>query len=157
MCFIPLCEIYMYVCLIFVRKVSPFFSEDVISCLTYATCRQPKPGKWSVFLLTVSSLAFMLPWQFAQFVLLTQQLSLLVIYSLTLVGPTHFLSMTSSLCLALVANIILQFGNTLLLTSFLPPCLVTCLVSEWFFLALYKCIRCQGTNTNYMYVCYLCA
>ena len=102
----------------------------VISYLTHALCRQPRPGKWSVYLLTLSSLAFMLPWQFAQFVLLTQQISLLVMYSLTLVGPTHFLPMTSSLCLALGANIILQFGNTLLLTSFLPPCLVTCLVSE---------------------------
>ena len=99
-------------------------------CLVDAPCRQSKPGRWSVLLLTVSSLAFMLPWQFAQFVLLTQQLSLLVVYSLTLIGPTHFLSMTSSLCLALVANIILQFGNTLLLTSFLPPCLVSCLVSK---------------------------
>ena len=71
----------------------------------------------------------MLPWQFAQFVLLTQQLSLLAVYSLTLIGPAHFLSLTTSLCLALLANIILQFGNTLLLISFLPPCLISCLVS----------------------------
>ena len=92
-------------------------------------CRHPRPGKWQITLLTLSSLAFMLPWQFAQFVLLTQQLSLAVVYSLGLVGPAHFLSITLSITLALLANIALQFANTLLLTSFLPPCLLTCLVS----------------------------
>lgn len=91
--------------------------------------RQAKPGKIHCLLLTLSSLIFMLPWQFAQFVLLTQQLSLLAVYSITLIGPTHFLCVTTSLCLALAANIVLQFGNTLLLTSFLPPCLMVCLVS----------------------------
>ena len=91
--------------------------------------RCPKPGKVQILLLSLSSLAFMLPWQFAQFVLLTQQLSLLVVYSLALIGPAHFLRVTISLILALIANIILQFGNTLLLTSFLPPCLLVCMVS----------------------------
>ena len=91
--------------------------------------RQAKPGKIHCLLLTLSSLIFMLPWQFAQFVLLTQQLSLLAVYSITLIGPAHFLCITTSLCLALAVNIVLQFGNTLLLTSFLPPCLMVCLVS----------------------------
>ena len=72
----------------------------------------------------------MLPWQFAQFVLLTQQLSLAVVYSLGLVGPAHFLSVTVSIVLALLANVVLQFGNSLLLTSFLPPCLAMSLVSS---------------------------
>ena len=98
------------------------------ACLHY-TFRQTKPSKLHILLLTLSSLAFMLPWQFAQFVLLTQQLSLLVVYSMTLISLAHFLWMTISLTLALVANVILQFGNTLLLTSFLPPCLIICLVS----------------------------
>ena len=101
-------EYYMYVC----------------SC-----CRHPRPGKLQVFLLSLSSLSFMLPWQFAQFVLLTQQLSLAVVYSLGLVGPSHFLSVTLSIAVALFANILLQFANTLLLTSFLPPCLLVSMVS----------------------------
>ena len=83
-----------------------------------------------MFLLSLSSLAFMLPWQFAQFVLLTQQLSLAVVFSGGLVGPAHFLYITLSIALALLANILLQFANTLLLTSFLPPCLVSCIVSD---------------------------
>ena len=92
--------------------------------------RSHRPGKLQVLLLSLSSLTFMLPWQFAQFVLLTQQLSLAIVYSLGLVGPAHFLSVTVSIALALLANVILQFGNSLLLTSFLPPCLLMSLVSS---------------------------
>ena len=116
-----------------VRVLFPYrgmgFHTSQCVCLSVCTCRNRQPGKLQILLLSLSSLAFMLPWQFAQFVLLTQQLSLAVVYSLGLVGPAHFLSVTLSIVVALLANIVLQFGNTLLLTSFLPPCLLVCLVS----------------------------
>ncbi|RXM27196.1 putative C-mannosyltransferase DPY19L1 [Acipenser ruthenus] len=66
--------------------------------LTYIL-RSPRPGKFAFVALGVSNVFFMLPWQFAQFVLLTQ-ISLLVCF-------------------------VLMFGNAMLLTSFYASSLVT--------------------------------
>ena len=138
-------------------------------------------GLWSV--LVTSTLAFLLPWQFSQFTLLTQVswyilihpsphlslspppslslspppslkvLSVLVVHCLRLIPSQKFLQILAamavswppispspslplplslsspSLQLAFALNVVLQFGNTMLLTSFLPSCLLTCTVS----------------------------
>lgn len=70
----------------------------------------------------------MLPWQFAQFALLTQVLALFGIYLLRLIDMRKFQLIILSLSVSFVLNVILQFGNTLLLSSYYASCLLTCLV-----------------------------
>lgn len=76
----------------------------------------------------VISLLFMLPWQFAQFTLLTQVLCLQAVYSIRLIPQTKFIALLCSLGLSLLFNTVLQFGNTLLLFSYLAFSIPACLV-----------------------------
>ena len=76
----------------------------------------------------VSSTLFLLPWQFSQFVLATQCLCLLVLYVTRLLPRPHVLGLYWSVSIALLINIVLQFGNSLLLTSLFPCTVMACLV-----------------------------
>jgi hypothetical protein len=91
--------------------------------------RQRRPSLLQYSLLTTVSLAFLLPWQFSQFVLVTQTFSLLTLHSLRLIPSTTLCGIFLSLASALVGNIVLQFFNSLLLFSLLPSSLLSCLVS----------------------------
>ncbi|KAM7539395.1 hypothetical protein Aperf_G00000057950 [Anoplocephala perfoliata] len=114
--------------------------------------RQPSRRSLHFFGYILLLLAFQLPWQFAQFALLTQLLSLMITYALVamvmVISPSSHQSASSSTCdvtvvllcslarrlleilgcqmVALTVSWILQFGNRLLLTSMYLPCLAGC-------------------------------
>ncbi|XP_053875296.1 probable C-mannosyltransferase DPY19L1 [Malaclemys terrapin pileata] len=85
--------------------------------LTYIL-RTPNINRGSLIALCVSNVFFMLPWQFAQFVLLTQIASLFAVY---VVGYIDSLKLQKILCAhmaSLALCFILMFGNSMLLTSY---------------------------------------
>ena len=92
--------------------------------------------------LTMATLAFLLPWQFSQFVLVTQSLSLLCVHSLRLLPTARLATIYLSLTAALLLNIVLQFCNSLLLTL-LPAAIISCLVSTslhlWSHVKMFVC------------------
>uniref|UniRef100_A0A8K9XVQ6 C-mannosyltransferase DPY19L1 n=1 Tax=Oncorhynchus mykiss TaxID=8022 RepID=A0A8K9XVQ6_ONCMY len=93
--------------------------------------RTHNPSRKTMWALGISNLCFMLPWQFAQFVLLTQGISLLLgEYRLDYV--TKLLSTPLHLQITLAVCFVLMFGNSMLLTSFYA----SSLVSIWGIIAL---------------------
>uniref|UniRef100_A0A8C0GF36 Dpy-19 like C-mannosyltransferase 1 n=1 Tax=Chelonoidis abingdonii TaxID=106734 RepID=A0A8C0GF36_CHEAB len=110
--------------------------------LTYIL-RTPNINRGSLIALCVSNVFFMLPWQFAQFVLLTQIASLFAVY---VVGYIDSLKLQKILCAhmaSLALCFILMFGNSMLLTSYYAASLAVIWVS---FGRIY--FRCLG-----MYFC----
>uniref|UniRef100_A0A8C2T494 Dpy-19 like C-mannosyltransferase 1 n=1 Tax=Coturnix japonica TaxID=93934 RepID=A0A8C2T494_COTJA len=106
--------------------------------LTYIL-RIPNINKGSLIALCVSNIFFMLPWQFAQFVLLTQVRSYLPL---------------CGLFVSLVVCFILMFGNSMLLTSYYAASLVVIWVicrslfhSECLFKIIEGCAWLVGTVT----------
>lgn len=93
-------------------------------------CRKHRPTLLHYCLLAAASLAFLLPWQFSQFVLVTQSFSLLILHALRLVPAATLSRLFLSMAAALTWNIVLQFCNSLLLFSLLPSTLLSCLVSS---------------------------
>uniref|UniRef100_A0A667XTY3 Dpy-19-like 1, like (H. sapiens) n=1 Tax=Myripristis murdjan TaxID=586833 RepID=A0A667XTY3_9TELE len=79
--------------------------------------------------LGISNLCFMLPWQFAQFVLLTQVASLFASYILGYLGAAKMQSILVTHMITLGVCFILMFGNSMLLTSFYASSLVSIWVS----------------------------
>ncbi|KAJ7985524.1 hypothetical protein DPEC_G00352950 [Dallia pectoralis] len=94
--------------------------------------RTHNPSKKAMWALGISTLFFMLPWQFAQFVLLTQVASLFVLYILGYLSPIKMQSLLVTHMLTLVVCFVLMFGNSMLLTSFYA----SSLVSIWGIIAL---------------------
>ncbi|XP_069816454.1 protein C-mannosyl-transferase DPY19L1 [Dendropsophus ebraccatus] len=98
--------------------------------LTYIL-RTPTLGRRSQFLLCVSNVFFMLPWQFAQFVLLTQIASLYVIYVIGYIDSEKFLNILYSHMVSLGLCFILMFGNSMLLTSYYASSLIViCVIAK---------------------------
>uniref|UniRef100_A0A674J670 Dpy-19 like C-mannosyltransferase 1 n=1 Tax=Terrapene triunguis TaxID=2587831 RepID=A0A674J670_9SAUR len=96
--------------------------------LTYIL-RTPNINRGSLIALCVSNVFFMLPWQFAQFVLLTQIASLFALY---VVGYIDSLKLQKILCAhmaSLALCFILMFGNSMLLTSYYAASLAVIWVS----------------------------
>jgi hypothetical protein len=96
--------------------------------------RNQKRGvKWSL-ILALPTVSYMLPWQFAQFVMVTQCLALGGLMAINMLSVGVVMTIIGGISLAFVVNILLQFGNTMLLTSFLPACLLalwtTCIVQH---------------------------
>ncbi|NXS60496.1 D19L1 mannosyltransferase, partial [Brachypteracias leptosomus] len=91
--------------------------------LTYIL-RIPNINTGSLIALCVSNIFFMLPWQFAQFVLLTQIASL---FAVCIMGYIDSCKLQKILCahmVSLVVCFILMFGNSMLLTSYYAASLV---------------------------------
>uniref|UniRef100_A0A8C9N393 Dpy-19 like C-mannosyltransferase 1 n=1 Tax=Serinus canaria TaxID=9135 RepID=A0A8C9N393_SERCA len=109
----------------------PFLVMQML-LLTYIL-RIPSINTGSLIALCVSNIFFMLPWQFAQFVLLTQ------------VSPY---SPLNSLFVSLLVCFILMFGNSMLLTSYYAASLVVISVS-----CLRRIICCAETAVLYCYIC----
>uniref|UniRef100_A0AAQ4QVB4 Dpy-19-like 1, like (H. sapiens) n=1 Tax=Gasterosteus aculeatus aculeatus TaxID=481459 RepID=A0AAQ4QVB4_GASAC len=84
--------------------------------LTYILTRNP--SRTAMVALGVSNLCFMLPWQFAQFVLLTQVASLFASYILGYLAATKMQSILVTHMVTLAVCFVLMFGNSMLLTSF---------------------------------------
>uniref|UniRef100_A0A3P8RQL5 Dpy-19-like 1, like (H. sapiens) n=1 Tax=Amphiprion percula TaxID=161767 RepID=A0A3P8RQL5_AMPPE len=95
--------------------------------LTYIL-RTRNPSRTAMVALGISNLCFMLPWQFAQFVLLTQVASLFASYILGYLAAAKMQSILVTHMITLGVCFILMFGNSMLLTSFYA----SSLVSIWF-------------------------
>ncbi|XP_062517934.1 probable C-mannosyltransferase DPY19L1 [Corticium candelabrum] len=93
-------------------------------CVTW-TLRTKKVGWIQTVAVAATGILFMLPWQFAQFALLTQTVSLFGVYTFSYIGARRLRMMLIGQLIALAVNYILQFGNAMLLTSFFLPCLVS--------------------------------
>ncbi|XP_036395637.1 dpy-19-like 1, like [Megalops cyprinoides] len=94
--------------------------------------RSRSPGRKALFALGISNVFFMLPWQFAQFVLLTQIASLFASYILGYLTPAKMQSLLVTHMISLGVCFVLMFGNAMLLTSFYA----SSLVSIWGIIAL---------------------
>lgn len=97
--------------------------------------RTRNPCKNTMVALGISNVFFMLPWQFAQFVLLTQVASLFASYILGYLRPAKMQSVLVTHMISLVVCFLLMFGNSMLLTSFYA----SSLVSIWGIIALRDC------------------
>ncbi|CAF1121172.1 unnamed protein product [Rotaria sp. Silwood1] len=89
-----------------------------------------------VLLLIGSTVLYMLPWQFAQFTLATQLLSLGLLYILNILPFHQFFFILSAQILSLIISAVLMFGNRMLLTSLFSITLfsfyLVCLVDNFF-------------------------
>ncbi|KAJ8290860.1 hypothetical protein GJAV_G00018450, partial [Gymnothorax javanicus] len=94
--------------------------------------RSRTPGRKAFFALGISNVFFMLPWQFAQFVLLTQIASLFVSYILGYLTPARMQSVLVTHMASLGVCFVFMFGNSMLLTSFYA----SSLISIWGIIAL---------------------
>ena len=92
------------------------------------SCRSPSARATDLALVGVSSVLFLLPWQFSQFVLVTQCMCLLVLHVTRLLSRPHITGLYWTVGMTLLVNIVLQFANSLLLTSLLPCTVIACLV-----------------------------
>ncbi|KAM4688773.1 protein C-mannosyl-transferase DPY19L1 [Discoglossus pictus] len=91
--------------------------------LTYIL-RSPVVVRRSLIALCISNVCFMLPWQFAQFVLLTQIASLFAIYIVGYIASERFLNILYTHMVSLGICFVLMFGNSMLLTSYYASSLV---------------------------------
>ncbi|KFZ56701.1 putative C-mannosyltransferase DPY19L1, partial [Antrostomus carolinensis] len=91
--------------------------------LTYIL-RVPNINTGSLIALCVSNIFFMLPWQFAQFVLLTQIASLFAVCIMGYVDSCKLQKIIFAHMASLVVCFILMFGNSMLLTSYYAASLV---------------------------------
>ncbi|XP_034554591.1 dpy-19-like 1, like [Notolabrus celidotus] len=94
--------------------------------------RTRNPSRTAMVALGISNLCFMLPWQFAQFVLLTQVASLFASYILGYLGAAKMQSILVTHMITLGVCFVLMFGNSMLLTSFYA----SSLISIWAIIAL---------------------
>ncbi|XP_003930783.1 putative C-mannosyltransferase DPY19L2 isoform X3 [Saimiri boliviensis] len=68
--------------------------------------------------LCLSNVAFMLPWQFAQFILFTQIASLFPMYIVGYIEPSKFQKIIYMNTISVILSFILMFGNSMYLTSY---------------------------------------
>uniref|UniRef100_A0A8L0DM31 Dpy-19-like 1, like (H. sapiens) n=1 Tax=Oncorhynchus mykiss TaxID=8022 RepID=A0A8L0DM31_ONCMY len=90
--------------------------------------RTRNPSRKAMWALAISNLCFMLPWQFAQFVLLTQAWPRGIPYYYVNIDSdyvTKLLSTPLHLQITLAVCFVLMFGNSMLLTSFYASSLVS--------------------------------
>uniref|UniRef100_A0A4W3JVV6 Dpy-19-like 1, like (H. sapiens) n=1 Tax=Callorhinchus milii TaxID=7868 RepID=A0A4W3JVV6_CALMI len=78
----------------------------------------------------VANILFMLPWQFAQFVLLTQIASLFATYILGFIDSSKLLEILYAHMISLLLCFALMFGNAMLLSSYYASSLVIVWVSD---------------------------
>ncbi|ELT92907.1 hypothetical protein CAPTEDRAFT_6584 [Capitella teleta] len=92
--------------------------------------RVSKPSYKYSILLAFFTVCFMLPWQFAQFALVTQTLAVFATYMLGFISSRRLKVILVGQGLGLLVSCGLLFGNAMLLTSFFSSCLVTITVSR---------------------------
>ncbi|XP_034985310.2 probable C-mannosyltransferase DPY19L1 isoform X1 [Zootoca vivipara] len=100
----------------------PFLVVQML-LLTYIL-RTQNVNRRSLIALSVSNVFFMLPWQFAQFVLLTQVASVFGIYILGLIDSSKLQKILYAHMASLGVCFVLMFGNSMLLTSYYAAFLV---------------------------------
>lgn len=104
--------------------------------VTY-TIRSGEVGRKVVFWIGISTAAFMLPWQFAQFALLMQTLSLFATYLLGFVAMETVKVVVAGQMAGLLASVVLLFGNEMLVASFFS----SSLFAVWLVLYMEKFLR----------------
>ncbi|GAA6088631.1 dpy-19-like 1, like, partial [Tachysurus ichikawai] len=87
--------------------------------------RTRNPSRNSMVALSMSTVMFMLPWQFAQFVLLTQVASLFASFILGYLSPAKMQALLLTHMVSLGVCFLLMFGNSMLLTSFYASSLIS--------------------------------
>ncbi|XP_039938707.1 probable C-mannosyltransferase DPY19L1 [Hirundo rustica] len=108
----------------------PFLVMQML-LLTYIL-RIPSINTGSLIALCVSNIFFMLPWQFAQFVLLTQIASLFAVCIMGYIDSSKLQKILSAHMVSLLVCFILMFGNSMLLTSYYAASLVVIsAILEW--------------------------
>uniref|UniRef100_A0A2K5Y9E6 Dpy-19 like 2 n=1 Tax=Mandrillus leucophaeus TaxID=9568 RepID=A0A2K5Y9E6_MANLE len=86
--------------------------------------------------LCLSNVAFMLPWQFAQFILFTQIASLFPMYVVGCIKPSKFQKIIYVNMISVIISFILMFGNLMYLSSFYSSSLLMMWLiqgSAWWF------------------------
>uniref|UniRef100_A0A8C4L3F2 Dpy-19 like C-mannosyltransferase 1 n=1 Tax=Equus asinus asinus TaxID=83772 RepID=A0A8C4L3F2_EQUAS len=91
--------------------------------------RATKLYRGSLIALCISNVFFMLPWQFAQFVLLTQIASLFAVYVVGYIDICKLQKIIYIHMISLALCFVLMFGNSMLLTSYYASSLVIIWVS----------------------------
>ncbi|XP_039251491.2 protein C-mannosyl-transferase DPY19L1-like [Styela clava] len=89
--------------------------------------KSPHPCKSQSIWIGLAAFSFMLPWQFAQFALLTQTAAVYALYLLEFIGSYKIKILLYAQIAALGGNFVFQFGNEMLLTSFYASSLVAIL------------------------------
>uniref|UniRef100_A0A2K5TL72 Dpy-19 like 2 n=1 Tax=Macaca fascicularis TaxID=9541 RepID=A0A2K5TL72_MACFA len=79
--------------------------------------------------LCLSNVAFMLPWQFAQFILFTQIASLFPMYVVGYIEPSKFQKIIYVNMVSVILSFILMFGNSMYLSSYYSSSLLMTWVS----------------------------
>ncbi|CAM9207676.1 unnamed protein product [Bubo scandiacus] len=120
--------------------------------LTYIL-RIPNINTGSLIALCVSNIFFMLPWQFAQFVLLTQIASLFAVCIMGYIDSCKLQKILSAHMVSLIVCFILMFGNSMLLTSYYAASLVVI----WGILELSPKVLKSGRREIYIWVIEGCA
>ncbi|XP_073094713.1 protein C-mannosyl-transferase DPY19L1 isoform X3 [Manis javanica] len=86
--------------------------------------RASKLYRGSLIALCISNVFFMLPWQFAQFVLLTQIASLFAVYVVGYIDICKLRKIIYIHMISLALCFVLMFGNSMLLTSYYASSLI---------------------------------
>lgn len=89
--------------------------------------KSSRPSKKHCIFIGLAAFSFMLPWQFAQFALLTQTAAVYALYLLEFIGSHKMKLLLYAQLAALGANFVFQFGNEMLLTSFYASSLLVIL------------------------------
>ncbi|MXQ85271.1 hypothetical protein E5288_WYG014387 [Bos mutus] len=80
--------------------------------------------------LCLSNVAFMLPWQFAQFILFTQIASLFPMYVVGYIEPNKFQKIIHANMISVLLCFVFMFGNPMYLSSYYSSSLIITLVSR---------------------------
>lgn len=107
----------------------PFFVIELF--LVTHVLRTTRPLWRHGFWIAVASTLFMIPWQFAQFALLTQTMSVFATYMLQFIGSKKLKIIIFGQLFSWLMSWLLLFMNEMLLTSFYFSCLITVLVIMW--------------------------
>ncbi|KAG8512264.1 putative C-mannosyltransferase DPY19L2, partial [Galemys pyrenaicus] len=117
----PLRESFSYPFLVLQMCVLTFILS-YFYCKTYWTefslLRNPSIGRRRYIALCLSNIAFMLPWQFAQFILFTQIASLFPMYVVGYIEPNKFQRIIYTNMGSVLLCFVLMFGNPMYLSSY---------------------------------------
>ncbi|XP_002131981.2 protein C-mannosyl-transferase DPY19L1 [Ciona intestinalis] len=101
----------------------PFLILELLLVTYMIKCQKPDYYK-HMSAICAAAFFFMLPWQFAQFALLTQSACVFALYMLEFIGSWKIMILIHAQIIALLANFVFQFGNKMLLTSFYASSLI---------------------------------
>ncbi|XP_070566148.1 LOW QUALITY PROTEIN: protein C-mannosyl-transferase DPY19L1-like [Ptychodera flava] len=101
----------------------PFFVLQMF--IVTHTLRTPRPSIRHTLAIAAATVCFMLPWQFAQYALLTQTIAVFGCYVLGYIGSGKMKCVLYGQAIGLFCSYHLLFGNEMLLTSFYASALIT--------------------------------